>query len=93
MTRIGQGDASTDEEDTTTQVPTSVNLDKERLVISGVVTSIAPQFLPKTTSPTQASPQFFTILDDEVSSVKDFVIFGLLARERNMGVESSGSGG
>ena len=74
-------------------MPTSVNLAKERLVISEVVTSIAPQFLSKATSPTQASPQFFTILEDEVSSVKDFVMFELLARERNMGVESSGSGG
>ena len=67
----------------------STNLVEERTVNLEAVTSIAPQSTSETIGPTPV-PHFFTIPNEEVSNVKDFVMFGFHAREY-LGVEASGS--
>ena len=65
---------------------------EERLVNLEKIASVAPQSTLEMTGLAQASPQFFTILEEEVSNVKDSMTSGLLSTE-HLGFEASGSGG
>ena len=86
-----QGYATTNEEDTIEQVLATINLAEERQINFEAITSIAPQSIPEMASLALSLPQFFTLLEEEVCSVKDSMTSGLSARE-HLCVKATGFG-
>ena len=70
-------------------VPMTTNLDEEGPILDATP-SIVPQFIP---SIMEFGPWTFPILEEEEASVKGSMTSRLLAEERDMGGETSGSGG